>query len=229
MISGYKQPFIDIHTRKYLIGVQLKDIASLYDFDEEFRNLFFKYICKIERKLRSMISYHFSEIYGEQQAEYLKASNYNNISKYSDGISKLIQILSYMANKNTDHEYLNYQRNKYHNVPLWVLVNALTFGQMSKMFEFLPQKIQGQICQNFVGIKKNEMIRFLKVLTLYRNLCAHSERLFSYRTHIAIPNMSLHRRMGLKQSGYLETSGLLKYMGFPENWSDIAECKIGKI
>ena len=49
-----------------------------------------------------------------------------------------------------DHEYLVYQRNKYHNIPLWVIMNTLTFGQISKMFEFLPQNMQGAICQDVV-------------------------------------------------------------------------------
>lgn len=46
-----------------------------------------------------------------------------------------------MAKQNKDHEYLVYQRNKYHNIPLWVIMNTLTFGQISKMFEFLPQNM----------------------------------------------------------------------------------------
>lgn len=52
-----------------------------------------------------------------------------------------------MANKNKDHEYLVYQRNKYHNIPLWVIMNTLTFGQISKMFEFLPQNMQEQFAR----------------------------------------------------------------------------------
>ena len=44
--------------------------------------------------------------------------------------------------------------------------SALTFGQISKMFEFLPQNIQGTVCQDFGNVKKNEMIKYLKVLTL---------------------------------------------------------------
>ena len=74
-----------------------------------------------------------------------------------NGITKLIKMLDMMANKNRDHEYLVYQRNKYHNIPLWVIMNTLTFGQISKMFEFLPQNMQGTICQDFGNVKKNEI------------------------------------------------------------------------
>ena len=33
------------------------------------------------------------------------------------------------------------------------LMNTLTFGQISKMFEFLPQNMQGAICQDFGNVK----------------------------------------------------------------------------
>lgn len=94
---------------------------------------------------------------------------------------------------------LIYQRNKYHNIPLWVIMNTLTFGQISKMFEFLPQNIQGTVCQDFGNVKKNEMIKYLKVLTLYRNVCAHNERLFSYHTYIDIPDTLLHKKLKISK------------------------------
>ena len=45
------------------------------------------------------------------------------------------------------------------------------------------------------------MIKYLKVLTLYRNVCAHNERLFSYRTYIDIPDTLLHKKMNISKNG----------------------------
>lgn len=154
---------------------------------------FFKYLCHIEIKLRSSISYYFCQKHGERQEEYLNPNNYSTSPKSKRGVIKLIKILDNVANKNKDHKYLVYQHNKYHNVPLWVILNALTFGQISKIFEFLPQKMQGLICQVFGNIKKNDMIKYLKVLTLYRNVCAHNERLFSHHTYSSIPDTLIHK------------------------------------
>lgn len=155
----------------------------------------------MERRVRSAISYYFCQKHGERQEEYLNADNYNNISKNQKGIEKLVKMLDKMAKQNKDHEYLVYQRNKYQNVPLWVIMNTLTFGQISKMFEFLPQNMQGKICQDFGRVKKNEMIKYLKVLTLYRNVCAHNERLFSYHTYIDIPDTLLHEKLSIPKNG----------------------------
>ena len=61
--------------------------------------------------------------------------------------------------------------------------------------------MQGTICQDFGNVKKNEMIKYLKVLTLYRNVCAHNERLFSYHTYIDIPDTLLHKKLGISKNG----------------------------
>ena len=199
LIGGYKHPFIDVQTHKYINNTTFEDIVALYEFDEELRGLFFKYLCHIEIKLRSSISYYFCQKHGERQEEYLNPANYSKTNK--KGIIKLIKMLGKMANKNKDYKYLIYQRKKYHNVPLWVILNALTFGQISKMFEFLPQNIQGLICQDFGNIKKNEMIKYLKVLTLYRNVCAHNDRLFSYHISIDIPDTLIHKKLNIPKKG----------------------------
>ena len=227
LIGGYKHPFIDIHTRKYINDACFEDIVALYEFDEELRGIFFKYLCRVERKMRSSISYHFCKKHGERQEEYLNSNNYSNISKNKNGITKLI-----------------------------------------KMFEFLPQNMQGTICQDFGNVKKNEMIKYLKVLTLYRNVCAHNEKLFSYHTYIDIPDTLLHKKLGIskngskyiygkndlfsvviafryllpkadfllfkkqllhifghyeKQNSNLKLNDLFKYMGFPNNWKGITK------
>lgn len=180
-------------------NTSFEDIVALYEFDEELRGLFFKYLCHTEIKLRSSISYYFCQKHGERQEEYLNPANYSKTNK--KGIIKLIKMLGKMANKNKDHKYLIYQRKKYHNVPLWVILNALTFGQISKMFEFLPQNLQGLICQDFGNIKKNEMIKYLKVLTLYRNVCAYNDRLFSYHISIDIPDTLIHKKLNIPEKG----------------------------
>lgn len=41
LISGYKQPFINTRTRKYLPNTHFEDLLLLYIFDEELRSIFF--------------------------------------------------------------------------------------------------------------------------------------------------------------------------------------------
>ena len=124
LIGGYKLPFKNPTTQKYQDGTRFEDIVALYHFDENLRELFLKYILKIERHIRALLSYHFTEKYGEQQSEYLNPANYAMSRKNADGINRLVSALGKLANHNSDYPYINHQRQAYGNVPLWVLFNA---------------------------------------------------------------------------------------------------------
>ncbi|MCD8300395.1 MAG: Abi family protein, partial [Clostridiales bacterium] len=100
-------------TRQYRAGTTFDDILKLYYFDEDLRTLFFKYICHIEQKLRSLISYSFSDSYSHLEKDYLNAANYNNSRKNASGIQYFIRMLDTEAHINTNHQYVVYQRRTF--------------------------------------------------------------------------------------------------------------------
>ena len=118
LIGGYKAPFKNSTTKKYRDGTTFEQIVLLYKFDEELRELFLKYILRIERQIRSLLSYYFSDKYGEQQCNYLNPSNYTNNTRSTNDVAKLISTLNDLANKNTDYPFIVHQRTAYGNVPL---------------------------------------------------------------------------------------------------------------
>lgn len=201
LIDGYKAPFRDPMTRVYFPFTTFEDIFALYQFDSFLRELIFQHLCMIEKKMRNLISYAFCSSHGELQQEYLSPTNYNYIPKNKQGIHKLIRILDRLANSNTDYEYLIHQRKIYSNVPLWVLVNALTFGQLSKIYSFLPFQLQSSISRSFVHVNEKALEQFLRSLVLYRNVCAHNERLFSHKVYSDIPDTLLHKKLKIPQTG----------------------------
>ena len=201
LIGGYKTPFIDPMTRIYKSNTSFEDIYSLYQFDTSLRELVFKYLCKVECRIRQLVSYHFCNLHGEQQNAFLNPQNYNNTKKNATDIKHLIQLLSYQANKSTDHNYVVHQRKLYHNVPLWVLINTLTFGQISKFYALLPSHLQSNISKEFPRVNEKNLERYLKILTLFRNVCAHNERLYSFRIQIDFPDTSLHHKLNISKKG----------------------------
>lgn len=82
LIDGYKDIFYNPMTRTYEKGTNFTDIVALYDFDENLRSLVFKYICHIEQKIRSLISYSFCEVFSENQAAYLNSVLSKHALKY---------------------------------------------------------------------------------------------------------------------------------------------------
>lgn len=200
LFGGYKHLFRIPLTKKYKEGTTFNEIVALYEFDSNLRELFFKYLLQIERHMRSLMSYYFSEKYGESQAAYLDENNYNNSRRNHKIISRLISTLQRAVNT-TDYVYINYYRTNYNNIPLWVLSNVLTFGNLSKMYKVFPQSLQSKICKNFGCINRKQMEQFLSVLTKFRNVCAHGERLFTYRTIDNISDLPLHQKMRIPKQG----------------------------
>lgn len=201
LIGGYKEPLRNPHTHRYIPGVSFDDILALYEFDAALQNLFFRYLRLIELNLRNQISYTFCEHFGPEQTAYLTDSNYQNSPRKRRTVNRLINILQREANDNQDYPYVVHQRNTYHNVPLWVLMGTLTFGNISKMYQVLLPQLQSRICKNFPHVNEHEMEQFLKVLVLYRNVCAHNERLFSHKVHSEIPDTLVHAKLRIPKHG----------------------------
>lgn len=146
------------------------------------------------------MSYYFSEKYGESQTAYLDMNHYNNTPRNHKTIIRLIATLQHAATA-ADYVYINYYRSNYGNIPLWVLSNVLTFGNLSKMYKVFPQSLQSKVCKNFGIINRRQMEQFLSVLTKFRNVCAHGERLFTYRTIDNISDLPLHQKMSIPKHG----------------------------
>lgn len=201
LIGGYKTPFKNPTTKKYKDGVAFEDIVALYKFDENLRELFLKYLLQIERNIRSLLSYYFTEKYGELQVCYLDCKNYIDDEKCKFDIAKLIEKLNNLATKTSNYAYINHQRMTYGNVPLWVLVNGLSFGTVSKFYVLVTQDIRAKVSKNFDFVNEKQLSQFLKVATKFRNVCAHNERLFSYQTKNDIPNTDVHESFSIPKKG----------------------------
>lgn len=200
LFGGYKHLFRIPLTKKYKEGTTFNEIVALYEFDSNLRELFFKYLLQIERHMRSLMSYYFSEKYGETQTAYLNADNYSNSQRNRKIILRLISTLQRAVNT-TDYVYINYYRSNYNNIPLWVLSNVLTFGNLSKMYKVFPQSLRSKVCKNFGSINQKQLEQFMSVLTKFRNVCAHGERLFTYRTIDNISNLPLHQKLQIPRQG----------------------------
>ena len=201
LISGYKTPFKNPTTKKYRDGTTFEDIVALYRFDENLRELFLKYILQIERHLRSLLSYYFTDKHGESQTHYLDPANYSSNPRYAADVTRLISTLDSLANRNSDYPYINHQRIQYGNVPLWVLLNGVTFGSLSKFYSYTTQNLKVKVSKNFGGVNERQLEQYLSVIAKFRNVCAHNERLYSYQTRNDIPDTAIHQKLGIPKNG----------------------------
>lgn len=202
LISGYKEIFKNSLTKKYDGNTSFDDIYSLYQFDRELRSIFLKYILIAERSVKASLSYHFSETYGELQTEYLSNANYDVAKKNNQlGVHKLTNIFAGHLNNKSDYIYIMHYQNKYQNVPLWVMINVLTLGQVAHMFDYLKATVPIKVCKDFHEMERMQMHTFLSVMTKHRNACAHGERFFNYMTKDSIKDTAIHKKLGISTKG----------------------------
>ena len=232
LITGYKHPFKD-KQGLYKVHTTISDIYALYRYDMELRGLFLKYILVIENHIKSLISYYFCMTYGECEAAYLNANNYDYTAAKQDDINKLIGKLKHAMTDYDTHPYLQHQRDKHGNIPLWVLTRVLTIGIVSKMYSLLRPQTQTLISKEFKFVTEKELAQMIDLLSRFRNVCAHNERLYDYRyLKGEIRTTAVHKKLGLKKKKGYYLQGkkdlfavviIFKYLLTDEDFGDFIE------
>jgi abortive infection bacteriophage resistance protein len=200
LINGYKTPFKNLDTGKYKNGTAFEDIENLYYFDEALRELLFKYLLKVEQKLKSHISYYFSEEHGNSIDAYTSLHNYDyHDAKKIPEIFRLLGEINRVITTNFNAVNLNHYITNHENIPLWVLARKLTFGTISKMLDMFPMSLQTKISKNYSHLSStSQLSAIISVLVLFRNTCAHNDRLYNYRSNkVELPPLRLHKELGL--------------------------------
>lgn len=191
VINGGKKLFLDPASpeERYKKGTGFDEFYAVYLFDRELRNIFIRYILELENNVKSVIAHDFSKKYGHEN--YLKIVNFDTgsqsdqrkshaqkIGRVADLISRLQKELASQLKKN--NPMVSHYALDYGFVPLWVLINHLSLGTVSLFYAYLKQQDQNDVGRHF-RLKPEEMEKILFVLSVFRNACAHDERLFSLK------------------------------------------------
>ena len=206
LINGYKDCFKDNSTHLFSEGTTFNDIYNLYLFDMDLRSVFLKYILIIERHVKSSISYYFTELYGNGMCFYQDYSNYDYGIHKADIQRLFNKMKGKLTGKQKSIQVAHYM-NTYGDVPLWVLATDMTFGEISVMYRYLKGHCKTLVCNDFNGIGRAELGKMLIILTKFRNICAHGNRLFNARTQDAILDCTAHKKMGITKTNALYIYG----------------------
>ena len=197
VINGYKDLFlkkdangVPLDPEEYQTNTHYKELKALFLFDRELRFLFLKYILIFENSFKTVFSHEFSR-------KYPKANSYLELQNYVDNnpknVLKQVSILTKTIHDQVDKEgAIKHYIETYGAVPLWVLVNYLTIGNMSHLYNVLKDTEKNTIAKYYsdkyakqyvstspIRISAGDMQSALKIFNLVRNKCAHEERLYN--------------------------------------------------
>ena len=185
--SGYMRYFqedIAGDEARFFLGTQWDEIVNIYRLDIELRSLLLRGLQEAELAARTAFSLSEGEIHSPYE-EYLQPTAYRRppnptmrpthdliISELKR--SKEPYLHKYRKDSGSDTERWIY------DVPIWVAVEALSFGTLSKAISFLndDNQVYAKAC-SILGVKKQYLTRQLRSFTFVRNKCAHSARLWN--------------------------------------------------
>ena len=191
IINGYSKYF-PLEGENYKNGTTFEEVESLYRFDRDLKQAFFKAILSVELHLKSIFAYHFGESYGRKPYSYLNIECYDQNKTLSviSTIARLAQIINRQQKyQNTSiHHYVN----NHHDVPIWVLVNYLDFGEIRSMIDSAVLSLQNKVAKDMQKFAKRNlskagifppeiMMSFIENINEVRNVCAHNNRLLGFQ------------------------------------------------
>lgn len=199
-ISAYKDIFKIGPNEKYIQGTNFSHIIALYELDQSLRDMFLHQLVTVERHIKSLYSYEFCLLYGDRQSDYLNANNYNYV-QHQNQVNEYLVIVQEQIRK-PKHDYVSYNLSKYGEVPFWIMIHALTFGNISKMYGFSLPKLQSQIARQFdKAVYPKSLTSMLQLLSKFRNICAHGERVYAFKTRSMLDDMPVHAKLKLPKRG----------------------------
>ena len=178
IINSYKNIFKN-ENNEYKDGVTFDEIFSLYEFDKNLKFIFLKYTLEIEVYIKSLIANQISKEYGI--IDYLNISNLDENSDYKSKIKLINKINDEIDDDYKVHTAVTHYKDKYGYVPPFVLTKILTFGVISSYYGLLKQKDRQYIAKHF-NLSDKILKQILKNLTIVRNISAHSDRLYCFRS-----------------------------------------------
>lgn len=211
IINVYSKFFHDDKDR-YVPNASFNEIRSVHIFDSEIKSVLFKYLLECEKHFKSIMSHRFSEKFKDIPYSYLKTNHYNvsKIIPLTNTIAIFSKVIKEKINSRSKNSVKHYYSN-HNDVPLWVLVNYLSFGQIIHLYQHLDNQLRNKIAIDLskyleknsgmkIVLEPKEVENILFNLLDIRNCVAHNNLLFNFkcRNNIKYIN-SIHLKFGVKK------------------------------
>lgn len=199
VINRFGKPFLEEQdTNKFRPNTSYDDVLGIYRFDFELKKIILPRALYVEKMMKSLISYHYSNKYPDKKS-YLDRANYKPNDKLSLDDLGNIEYVVVMFEKIIDNQKtkkglpVNHYLNSYGHIPLWIIIDELTFAQMIRLYAATDQDIKNKVRKDISKIAKkdyndgreykiedNILVPYLSNIKSIRNICAHGSRLMDY-------------------------------------------------
>ena len=197
-LAGYRHLLLKSkNDKRFIDNANFNELYALFNFDRQVRNIIFKNLLIIENNIKSIFSYQLSKKYGYKEKDYLKPSNFTNNPEKFRQVNDLIKKMKRQIRINgSQHSATSHYQSNYGYVPLWVVVKVLSFGIVCELFSIMKKEDQIEIAEIY-HIDPKTLSLYLPILASFRNLCAHEDILYDYKTQRPIPDTNYHNELNI--------------------------------
>ncbi|MBP1558131.1 MAG: Abi family protein [Oscillospiraceae bacterium] len=184
-LTGYSLQFRKSENDSdFISNTSFDKIHKIYKFDERLRNTLRRYIEITEVFYRTQISYGFSmsKCVDSPHDQHYDEKNYYKKKEFNEVKNHLEKDNGYYK----DSLIVKHHKVKYNDrMPLWVMVELLSFSDISKLFSCMYFSEQNNIAKA-IGVSAATLENHLHCLSVLRNKCAHAARLYNTKFHPAV-------------------------------------------
>lgn len=197
LINGYNKMFLyrsssEDEEEKYRHGSTICEIYELYLLDKKLRTILLQELLKYEHYLKTKCAYFFSKENKELNA-YLNYNSFDGDSK--DIVTIINKITETLSRENKTGSPIHHYIKTHDSIPLWVIINHFTFGNIRYFYDVCSKEVQMDILDSFNEEFKRQypeiykhfkldecIIKLMNIITnFYRNTSAHNELMYDRR------------------------------------------------
>lgn len=196
--SAYCLPFENTR-HKFNENVSFEQIKNLYEFDRLLRFQTGKALKLIEIAIRTAVINKLSLKYNDAFI-HEQPSRFYDKNKHKAWLESVHEEISKSKETFTEHYKSNY--NGFPRLPIWMAIEVISFGDLSRMIASLQKEDQIMIAKHFNFKNHRIFTTWVHTFTYIRNICAHHARLWNRSLAISpeIPETEPWRGVNPKHS-----------------------------
>lgn len=174
-------------------GTEFSTVLDIYLVDTELRNLLLEGLAEFEIALRSSMVANMC-VPGDFGTEYLDPHTYK-ADLDDEGRSlrdDLIKTIEFDLERSKERHVVHYRKQGLRQIPLWVAMEALSIGTVSRMFGLWNNdEAQSRVAKRFgydQGLQSAAKPNF-RAISVFRNVCAHHGRIWNRVVHRDKPRL----------------------------------------
>lgn len=182
LINNYKNEIYNTLKDEQLT---INDIVYLREIDNDIQSIIFKNLIKIETTFKSHLSYFLANEFGVKKTEYTNPKNYKTYLSAEDLFEKIKEKKHIDLSKDPANYYLE----KYDDLPPWVYLKHIPFGDTINIYNELDKEHKLRIINDWLHLpkfnddeKRDFFAELLKFCKDFRDTIAHGGRLLNYES-----------------------------------------------